>query len=392
MHDRQMEVDKAMSYLGTYEGDSRHKHIVDTYNSYKPLPKGYKLKYSDKWCAPFVSVIAIECGSTDINPVECGCERMINLYKEKGEWVENDAYIPQAGDRIFYDWDDSGKGDDTGWSDHVGIVKDVKDGIITVVEGNKSDSVALRQIPINGKYIRGYGVPKYDDNTIPHNPHNTLPTQTTQEQDVTPVRTPVYGIDVSACQSAVDFSKVKAAGYSFVILRTTTRNGEPDKKFKQYYENAIKAGVEVLGVYKLSYAMNPPEAYNEAVKVVKLLQDVRIDKMTIWLDLENDGGQAILSKQQIEALARGFLDYCQASGYSVGIYCNEDWYNNHISDNLKAKYKFWAARYGENDGTVNIDKKPRFSGGYEMWQYTSHGHINGVKSYPNDYVDLDVRY
>jgi LysM repeat protein len=88
---------------------------------------------------------------------------MISLFKNLGEWVENDAYTPSAGDVIFYDWQDSGSGDNTGGSDHVGIVEKVSGATITVIEGNYSDSVKRRTIQVNGRYIRGYGVPKYND-------------------------------------------------------------------------------------------------------------------------------------------------------------------------------------------------------------------------------------
>lgn len=63
---------------------------------------------------------------------------------------------------IFYDWDDTGAGDNTGWPDHVGIVESVSGGNITVIEGNKNNAVARRTIAVNGRYIRGYGVPKYE--------------------------------------------------------------------------------------------------------------------------------------------------------------------------------------------------------------------------------------
>jgi lysozyme len=86
---------------------------------------------------------------------------MIELFKKLGEWIENDAYVPKPGDIIFYDWQDSGSGDNTGWPDHVGIVEAVSGSTITVIEGNKSDSVSRRTLQVGGKYIRGYGVPKY---------------------------------------------------------------------------------------------------------------------------------------------------------------------------------------------------------------------------------------
>ena len=53
---------------------------------------------------------------------------MIQLFQKLGAWQENDAHVPQPGDVIFYDWDDSGVGDNTGWPDHVGIVESVNCG------------------------------------------------------------------------------------------------------------------------------------------------------------------------------------------------------------------------------------------------------------------------
>ena len=38
----------------------------------------------------------------------------------------------------------------------------VKDGVITVIEGNMHDKVARRTINVNGKYIRGFVTPHYD--------------------------------------------------------------------------------------------------------------------------------------------------------------------------------------------------------------------------------------
>lgn len=154
-------VAQAQSWIGRKESDGSHKEIIDVYNSHKPLARGYAVKYTDAWCATFVSAVAIKCGVTDILPAECGCEEMISLFKKLGEWVENDAYIPSPGDVIFYDWQDSGSGDNTGHSDHVGIVEKVTKNTITVIEGNYSDSVKRRKLQVNGQYIRGFGVPKY---------------------------------------------------------------------------------------------------------------------------------------------------------------------------------------------------------------------------------------
>lgn len=158
---RQKVVSIAQGYIGYNERDGSHKQIIDIYNSHKPLARGYTVKYTDAWCATFGSVCAIKAGLTDIIPTECGCSAQITLFKNLGSWQENDAHVPQTGDYIFYDWDDNGVGDNTGVPDHVGIVEKVVGSAITVIEGNYSDSVKRRTIQVNGRYIRGYGVPNY---------------------------------------------------------------------------------------------------------------------------------------------------------------------------------------------------------------------------------------
>lgn len=154
-------ISLGLCYLGCNEKAGTHKDIIDLYNLYKPLPRGYRVKYTDEWCATFISALAISLNYTDIIPVECSCEKQIILWKQLGRWQEKDSYIPSMGDIIYYDWDDNGKGDCTGNSDHVGIVISVLANKITVLEGNKGEAVAKRVIELNGKYIRGYGLPNY---------------------------------------------------------------------------------------------------------------------------------------------------------------------------------------------------------------------------------------
>jgi hypothetical protein len=165
-YSRQVIVNQAKAWLGKKESDGSHRVIIDTYNSHKPLARGYKMSYSSAWCSCFVSAVAIKCGYTAIIPTEVSCYYHIELFKKHGIWVENDAYVPSPGDLILYDWDDSGKGDNKSAPDHIGIVEKVANGKITVIEGNCSNAVMRRTLAVNGRYIRGYGVPKYDDEPI----------------------------------------------------------------------------------------------------------------------------------------------------------------------------------------------------------------------------------
>jgi hypothetical protein len=155
-------IEQAQAWIGLKESDGSHRLIIDLYNSHKPLARSYRVKYTDSWCATFISALAIKCGYTDLIPTECSCQRMIELFKAIGKWGENENRTPSPGDIIFYDWGDSGKGDNKGWADHVGIVEKVEGSTITVIEGNYSDSVKRRTISINNRYIRGYATPEYE--------------------------------------------------------------------------------------------------------------------------------------------------------------------------------------------------------------------------------------
>lgn len=154
-------VETAKAWYGRKESDGSHRVIVDTYNSHKPLARGYALQYTDDWCAGFVSAVAIKCGLTDIIPTEVSVPYMIQGYQNLGRWQENDAYVPQPGDVIMYSWDDNGVGDRTYGASHVGIVTACDGSTITVIEGNHGDAVSYRQIAVNGRYIRGFGLPDY---------------------------------------------------------------------------------------------------------------------------------------------------------------------------------------------------------------------------------------
>lgn len=152
---------QAKGWIGRKESDGTHRAIIDIYNTIQPLPRGYRMTYSDPWCAAFVSAVGKACDLTRIIYPECACDPMIELYKAHGRWQESDGYRPQPGDVIFYDWQDNGYGDNMGSSDHVGLVINVSGNIINIIEGNCSDAVMYTSRQINGRYIRGFGLPDY---------------------------------------------------------------------------------------------------------------------------------------------------------------------------------------------------------------------------------------
>lgn len=153
-------------WIGYSEQNGKHREIVDIYNSHTPLAAGYKLRYTDSWCDATVSAAAIVAGMTDLIGTECGCERHIAIFKQKGIWIEDGSITPKPGYIILYNWGQASQPND-GFADHIGVVKSVDRGVITCIEGNKNDAVGYRMIPIGWGYIRGYAAPRYDDDEIP---------------------------------------------------------------------------------------------------------------------------------------------------------------------------------------------------------------------------------
>lgn len=98
----------------------------------------------------------------------------------------------------------------------------------------------------------------------------------------------------------------------------------------------------------------------------------------VVIDLE-DSSQASLSKTQLGKIAKAYCDEIHAAGYTPMLYCNENWYRNHIDISQITDVEMWVARYG---GTYSTSI-PR-----GIWQCRSTGRVNGI----GGDVDIDFGY
>lgn len=157
---REQVVAAAVEWLGVREGTVEHKKIVDTYNNQGKLPRGYKLRYTDAWCAGFISFLGIVLGISHVILPEVGCGPMIELYKAIGRWEERDDYVPKPGDIWMADWD-AKKGACTGSPDHVELVEWCDGKNIGLVGGNSDNRVKRRTICVESINTRGFCLPDY---------------------------------------------------------------------------------------------------------------------------------------------------------------------------------------------------------------------------------------
>ena len=156
----------AKKYEGCRKYSNRHRKLIQIFNTVKP--NGYTAHISDPWCAEGISAWAIEAYGKDnakkYFPLSASVPDMVDKAKKLGIWKESDKTIPVDGYWVAYDWQDSGKGDNTGSPDHIGLVIKVEKNKFTVLECNKGveSKCGTRVMNINGRYIRGYITPNYN--------------------------------------------------------------------------------------------------------------------------------------------------------------------------------------------------------------------------------------
>lgn len=148
-------IEVAKSYLGTTEGSAKHKEIIDLYNQAR-YSDAYQMTMSDPWCCAFVVAVFQKLGMADIIPCYAACDQMISIFTKWGRYYSRSVRSVRPGDIIFYNWN----GDLS--ADHVGIVVQNQMDDLSVIEGNKSDSVAYRKISVSSNQILGFGVPNYE--------------------------------------------------------------------------------------------------------------------------------------------------------------------------------------------------------------------------------------
>lgn len=176
------------------------------------------------------------------------------------------------------------------------------------------------------------------------------------------------GIDVSVHNGTIDFKKIKAAGYDFVIIRAGygRYDNQKDTKFEMNYKNAKAAGLHV-GAYFYSYAKTSAEAQQEAKVFLNWIKGKTFD-MPIYFDIE-DPSQAELSRKKLTDICIAWCNAVEQAGYYVGIYANVDWFKNKLDQNRLAKYDKWLAHWA--DKPIWGDE---FGG---LWQFSSTGMIDG---------------
>ena len=197
------------------------------------------------------------------------------------------------------------------------------------------------------------------------------------------------GIDVSTLQGIINWSKVKAAGIEFAMIKATQGRGEgtstknlrvfTDSKFATNIKNAHNAGIP-CGVYHYFTAKNDSEAVYEAKYFINTIKPYK-RYIDLWcaVDVESEPHLKGVNSQTLTSATKKFMDYVKKAGYKPILYTNPNYLKYRFTPNAFNGYDIWLAHWGVS--------KPMSVPNTKIWQYGD-GKIAGI----NTSVDMNEGY
>lgn len=178
------------------------------------------------------------------------------------------------------------------------------------------------------------------------------------------------GVDISYWNGDIDLSKIKKAGYNFVMIRCGWGNNSTSNDDSKFAANVTKAEKLDMpwGVYLFSYACSTSDAKSELAHIDRLLKAQKekgyLPTMPIAIDIEpndtvqNKGGW---TSSNLTNVATIVLDGLKNLGYYPIIYTGYDelaMMNNHIRND----YDCWFAQWYTKPSSYKYNR-------LGIWQY-----------------------
>ena len=239
-------------------------------------------------------------------------------------------------------------------------------------------------------YGMSYGYPLPAPQTIRANHYNNESYRLEEETGYLSYLAAPYtrGVDVSAHQKEIDWSKVASAGMRFAMVRAGYRGYtlgaiQKDEYFDANMSGALANGMEV-GVYFFSQALTPAEAEEEAYQLLEWMKPYRVTYPVVfdWEEQDKEGSRTRNTDgNTVTACALAFCKVIEDAGYIPMTYGSpRKVYSNGLQLEYLQDYPFWLAHY-------TIDTAPTsFRYHYNMWQYSSSGSVDGIEGR----VDLNI--
>ena len=198
------------------------------------------------------------------------------------------------------------------------------------------------------------------------------------------------GVDISYANGDIDLSKVKSAGFQFVMIRCGYGSDLAEQDDWQFLNNVRKAEALGLpwGAYLYSYALNESEARSELAHILRLLKGKK-PTMPIAIDVEdsdnyrkNHGGWTY---SNVDKCTRIVLEGLKAAGYYPMLYTGFEEINGLLSKEVYNGYDMWFAHWASACGYKGSN--------LSIWQYGGETNLLESNSIPGvGTIDKDRCY
>ena len=183
----------------------------------------------------------------------------------------------------------------------------------------------------------------------------------------------------------IDWAKVKAQGYDFVILKVGSDYSGKSKTFDMDYEGAKAAGL-MVGAYYYAYSSTVSGTRNDAQEVLEWIKGKQFE-FPIYYDIEEAYLAENLSRDSLTEIITVFIEELQINGYYSALYVNNNWLRNILdTETILKRFDIWFAR------PFNVDNptwdKETYGNQLSMWQYSHVGNVDGFKTE----IDLNFCY
>lgn len=174
---------------------------------------------------------------------------------------------------------------------------------------------------------------------------------------------PIRGIDISAHNGYVDFEKVKADGYEFVLIKATEGTDFKDRSFDDNIRRARNAQLKV-GAYH--FFRFDTDGKLQAINMLHSLRNRELDFPAV-IDVEEWGNPDGARTSHIVGQLRAMIEHLEHFGYEVILYTNKDSYTRFIKGNFD-EYPLWICSFTEIEPDID----------WQLWQYSHSGRVDGI--------------
>ena len=187
------------------------------------------------------------------------------------------------------------------------------------------------------------------------------------------------GIDVSHWQGAIDWTKVKASGIQFAIIKAGGSDAGfyTDPRWEENYKGAKANGIAVGAYYFVGPGcISVADGQADAERFLAQLKGKQFE-YPVYIDVEaTPASKKAGATEAVIAFCRAM----EAGGYYAGIYSSTySGFRDRLDDSKLTPFTHWVAQYAS---------KCTYGGSYGIWQYSSSGQVNGISGR----VDMDVSY